>query len=91
MKKRFIVALPKKVSLITEEELHILLSLNSVSNMVIIDRNNLKNVSFNMCTDVLTKCIHRPITYMIGMEVLKCYFDNKDFQGIDNLLTGIIE
>ena len=91
MEKRFIVALPKEVSLITEEELHILLSLDSVSNMVIIDRNNLENVSFSMYADVLTKCIHNSIDYMVGMEALKYYFNNKDFQSVDNLLTGIIE
>lgn len=90
MEKRFIVALPKEVSLLTEKELHALLSLDFVSNMVIIDRNNLENVSFSMCADVLTKCIHS-MAYMIGMEALKYYFDHKDFQSIDNLLTGIIK
>lgn len=91
MEKRFIVALPKEVSLITEEELHTFLSLASVSNMVIIDRNNLKNVSFSMCADVLTKCIHNSMAFMLGMEALKYYFDNKDFQSVDNLLTGVIK
>ena len=91
MEKRFIVSPPKEVSLITEEELHTLLSFDFVSNMVIIDRNNLEDVSFSMCADVLTKCIHNSIAYMVGMEALKYYFDHKDFQGIDNLLTGIIE
>ena len=44
IEKRFIIAFPEKVSLITEEELHTLMSLNSVSNMVIIDRNNLEKL-----------------------------------------------
>lgn len=91
MEKRFIVAFPKEVSLITEEELHALMSLDSVSNMVIIDRNNIENVSFSMCTDILMKCIHHSKAYMIGMETLKYYFDHRDYQGIDNLLTGIIK
>ena len=91
MEKRFIVAFPKEVSLVTEEELYTLLFLDSVSNMVIIDRNNLENVSFSMCADVLTKCIHHSMAFTFGVEALKYYFDNKDFQGIDNLLTGIIE
>ena len=77
MKKRFIVALSKDVSLVTEEELHVLMSLDSVSNLVIIDRNNLENVSFSMCADVLTKCIHTSMAYIVGMEALKYYFDHK--------------
>ena len=91
MEKRFIVAFPRKVSLITEEKLHILLSLDSVSNMVIIDRNNLENVSFSMCIDVLTKCINNSMSFIFGMEALKYYFDNKDFQSIDNLLISVIK
>ena len=91
MEKRFIVALPKEVSLISEKELHILLSLDSVSNMVIIDRNNLENVSFSMYTDVLIKCIYNSMSFIFGMEALKYYFDNKDFQSIDDLLVSIIK
>ena len=91
MEKRFIVALSKEVSLISEKELHILLSLDSVSNMVIIDRNNLENVSFSMYTDVLIKCIYNSMSFIFGMEALKYYFDNKDFQSIDDLLVSIIK
>ena len=91
MEKRFIVAFPKEVSLITEEELHTLLSLDCVSNIVIIDRNNLENVSFSMCIDVLTKCIHHSTSFIFGMEALKYYFENKDFQSVDNLLTSVIK
>ena len=91
MKKRFIVALPNDVSLVTEKELHALMSLDSVFNMVIIDRNNLENVSFSMCADVFTKCIHNSTAFILGMKILKCYFDNKDFQGIDDLLVSIIK
>ena len=91
MEKRFIVARSEDVTLLSEDELHDLLSFDFVSNMVIIDRNNLEDVSFSMCADVLTKCIHNSIAYRVGMAALKYYFDHKDFQGIDNLLTGIIE
>lgn len=91
MEKRFIVAFPKEVSLITEEELHALMSLDSVSNLVIINRNNLENVSFSMYTDVLTKCIYNSMSFIFGIEALKYYFDNKDFQSIDDLLVSIIK
>lgn len=91
MKKRFIVSRPTGVTLLTKEELHALMSLDYVSNIVIIDRNNLENVSFSMCADVFTKCIHNSIAFILGMKILKCYFDNKDFQGIDDLLVSIIK
>ena len=91
MKKRFIVSRPTDVTLLSEEELYNLLSLGTISNMIIIDRDNLKNVSFSMCADVFTKCIHTSIAFILGMKILKCYFDNKDFQGIDNLLVSIIK
>ena len=91
MKKRFIVSRPTDVTLLSEEELYNLLSSGTISNMIIIDRDNLKNVSFSMYTDVFTKCIHNSIAFILGMKVLKCYFDNKDFQGIDDLLVNIIK
>lgn len=82
MEKRFIVALPKEVSLITEEEL--LLSLDSISNMVIIDRNNLENASLAMCSDIAMKCTHNSLAcYMLYLEMLKQCFDEKDYKGID--------
>lgn len=91
MEKRFIVSRPTDVTLLSEEELHDLLSLGTISNMIIIDRNNLKNVSFSMYTDVLTKCIYHSMSFIFGMEALKYYFDNKDFQSIDELLISIIK
>lgn len=91
MEKRFIVALPKKVSLITEKELHILLSLDSISNMIIIDRNNLENVSFSMCADIAMKCTHNSLAFMLYMEMLKRCFNEKDYKGIDTLLITLVD
>lgn len=84
MEKRFIVALPKEVSLITEEELHTLLSFDFISNMVIIDRNNLENASLAMCSDIAMKCTHNSLAaYMLYLEMLTRCFDEKDYKGID--------
>lgn len=90
MEKRFIVSRPTDVTLLSEKELHDLLSL-TISNMIIIDRDNLKNVSFSMCADVVTKCIHNSIAFILGMKALKHYFVTKDFQSVDTLLVDIIK
>lgn len=91
MEKRFIVALPKEVSLITEEELHTLLSLDFISNMVIIDRNNLENASLAMCSDIAMKGTHNSLTCMLYLKMLKRYFDEKDYKGIDTLLITLVD
>lgn len=91
MEKRFIVALPKEVSLITEEELHTLLSLDFISNMVIIDRNNLENASLAMCSDIAMKCTHNSLACMLYLEMLKRCFDNKDYKSIDTLLITLVD
>lgn len=92
MEKRFIVALPEEVSLITEEELHTLLSLDFISNMVIIDRNNLENASLAMCSDIAMKCTHNSLAcYMLYLEMLKQCFDEKDYKGIDTILITLVD
>lgn len=91
MEKRFIVALPKEVSLITEEELHTLLSLDFISNMVIIDRNNLENASLAMCSDIAMKCTHKSSVCMLYLEMLKQCFDEKDYKGIDTILITLVD
>lgn len=91
MEKRFIVALPKEVSLITEEELHTLLSLDSISNMVIIDRNNLENASLAMYSDIAMKGTHNSSVCMLYLEMLKQCFDEKDYKGIDTLLITLVD
>jgi hypothetical protein len=91
MEKRFIVAGSKDVVLLSKDELHVLLSSVLVSNMVIIDRNNLENVSLAMCSDIAMKCVHNPLALMLYLEMLKRCFDDKDYKGIDTLLITLID
>lgn len=91
MEKRFIVARSKDVTLLTEDELHDLLSLGTISNMVIIDRDHMKNTSLAMCSDIVMKCAHNPLALMLSMELLKQSFDAKDYENIDALLVGLIK
>lgn len=91
MEKRFIVARSKDVTLLSEDELHDLLSLGIVSNMVIIDRNHMENTSSAMCSDIVMKCVHNPLALMLSLEILKQYFDEKNYKGIDTLLTTLVD
>lgn len=91
MEKRFIVARSKDVTLLSEDELHDLLSLSTISNMVIIDRNNMENASLAMCSDIVMKCAHSPVAFMLYMEMLKRCFDDKDYKDIDILLITLID
>lgn len=91
MEKRFIVARSKNVALLSKDELHNLQFLSSISNMVIIDRNNLENASLAMCSDIVVKCTHNPLAFMLSMEILKRCFDDKDYEGIDTLLITLID
>lgn len=91
MEKRFIVARSKNVALLSKDELHNLQFLSSISNMVIIDRNNLENASLAMCSDIVVKCTHNPLACMLYLEMLKRCFDDKDYKGIDTLLITLVD
>lgn len=91
MEKRFIVARSKNVALLSKDELHNLQFLSSISNMVIIDRNNLENASLAMCSDIAMKCAHNPLALMLYLEMLKRCFDDKDYKGIDTLLITLVD
>ena len=91
MEKEFIVARSKSVLLLSKDELHDLLSPALVSNMVIIDRDNLENASLAMCSDIVMKCTHDPLDFMLSMEILKRCFDEKDYKGIDTLLITLVD
>ena len=91
MEKEFIVARSKDVSLLSKDELHVLLSSSFVSNMVIIDRNNIENASLAMCSDIVMKCANNPLAFMLSMGLLKKCFDEKDYEDIDVLLVGLIK
>ena len=91
MEKEFIVARSKSVLLLSKDELHVLLSPALVSNMVIIDRNNLENASLAMCSDIVMKCTHDPLACMLYLEMFKRCFDDKDYKGIDTLLITLID
>lgn len=91
MEKRFIVARSKDVALLSEDELHDLLSLSTISNMVIIDRDNLENASLAMCSDIVVKCTHNSLAFMLSMEMLTRCFNDKDYKSIDALLTTLVD
>ncbi len=91
MEKQFIIAGSKSALLLSKDELHVLMSSASVSNMVIIDRNNLENASFAMCSDIVTKCAPNPLAFMLSMRMLKQCFDENDYMGIDTLLTTLVD
>lgn len=91
MEKRFIVARSKDVTLLSEDELHDLLSLGIVSNTVIIDRDHMENASLAMCSDIVMKCTHNPLAFTLSMEMLKHSFDDKNYKTIDTLLTALVD
>lgn len=91
MEKEFIVARSKSVLLVSKDELQVLLSSALVSNMVIIDRNNLENASLAMCSDIAMKCVHNPLALMLYLKMLKWCFDEKDYKGIDTLLIALVD